>query len=130
VPADGSTVFPAAAIPEKPRDAVPEMGRRGFARTMYFRPPGPALTGFRAELVALDGKRATEIAALASPSRVASGAPRCAFPSEGAGPPAGSIAQRAARNRARSSAIRRASPIRPSVAVSPSIQRQTDQRQG
>ncbi len=61
VPADGSVGFPLAAISEKPRDPVPDMGRRGCALTMYFRPPGPALTGFRAELVALNGRRETKV---------------------------------------------------------------------
>ncbi|MCK6461440.1 MAG: CAP domain-containing protein [Planctomycetes bacterium] len=61
VPADGSVGFPVAAIPEMPRDPVPDMGRRGCALTMYFRPPGPGIAGFRAELVALNGRRETRV---------------------------------------------------------------------
>jgi hypothetical protein len=64
VPADGSADFPCAAASEMPRDPVPDMGRRGCPLTMYFRPPGPALTGFRAELVAVNGRRETPVAAL------------------------------------------------------------------
>jgi hypothetical protein len=64
VPADGSTGYPVAAISEMPRDPVPDMGRRGCALTMYFRPPGPAITGFRAELVAISGRRETPVAFL------------------------------------------------------------------
>lgn len=64
VPANGSTGFPVAAASEMPKDPVPDMGRRGCALTMYFPIRSPDLTGFRAELVAINGRRETQVPVL------------------------------------------------------------------
>jgi hypothetical protein len=61
IPADGSTAFPVAASPEMPRDPVPDMGLRGCPLMMYMPRTCPELAGFRAEIVALQGKRETPV---------------------------------------------------------------------
>jgi hypothetical protein len=61
VPADGSTGFPVGARSEMPNDPVADMDRRGCPLMMYFRPGAPEVAGFRAEMVAITGRRETPV---------------------------------------------------------------------